>query len=105
MPVSLDQHLLMRWSASTAVETGERKRHCSASGVAQELAAGLKTEVRSLLAGAGVDKFVMKPVKRSYAFELDAIPAGEQWVLKLRYSAAKPSLPLGLTGVTLPPLF
>ena len=64
----------------------------------QELAAPLKGEVRALLGGRGIDRFTVKPVRRSYAFENDAIAPGEQWVLKLRYSAARPSLPLGLEG-------
>ena len=51
-----------------------------------------------VLAEHGIDKFVIKPVRRNYAFELDSVPHGEQWVLKVRYSAAKPSLPNGLEG-------
>ncbi len=51
----------------------------------------------------GVENFVLKPVRRSYAFELGGIPRGEQWVLKARYAASKPTLPLGLSG-TPPPL-
>lgn len=64
----------------------------------QELAAELKAEVREVLQQHGVDNFVLKPVRRSYAFELAEIPRGEQWVLKVRYPASKPSLPLGLSG-------
>ncbi len=64
----------------------------------QEQAAALKAEVRAVLAEHGIDKFVIKPVRRNYAFELDSVPHGEQWVLKVRYSAAKPSLPNGLEG-------
>ncbi len=64
----------------------------------QELAAELKAEVREVLKQHGVDNFVLKPVRRSYAFELAEIPRGEQWVLKVRYPASKPSLPLGLAG-------
>ena len=64
----------------------------------QELAAGLKAEVRELLKTHGVDNFVLKPVRRSYAFELGEVPRGEQWVLKARYAASKPTLPLGLSG-------
>jgi hypothetical protein len=67
----------------------------------QDLGAELKAEVRQVLTAAGVDKFVIKPVKRSYAFDLDTVPHGEQWVLKARYSAAKPALALGLTGASL----
>ena len=72
------------------------------SHVVQELAAGLKAEVRELLKTHGVDNFVLKPVRRSYAFELGEVPRGEQWVLKARYAASKPTLPLGLSGK--PPL-
>ena len=64
----------------------------------QEMAAELKAEVREVLKQHGVDHFVLKPVRRSYAFELTEIPRGEQWVLKVRYPASKPSLPLGLSG-------
>ena len=64
----------------------------------QGLAADLKAEVKEVLKQHGVDNFVLKPVRRSYAFELAEIPRGEQWVLKVRYSASKPSLPLGLSG-------
>lgn len=67
----------------------------------QEQAADLKAEVRGLLAEHGIDKYVIKPVRRNYAFELETVPHGEQWVLKVRYSAAKPSLPLGLEGAPL----
>ena len=56
----------------------------------QELAAELKAEVREVLKQHGVDNFVLKPVRRSYAFELAEIPRGEQWVLKVRYPASKP---------------
>ena len=68
----------------------------------QELAAELKAEVREVLKQHGVDNFVLKPVRRSYAFELAEIPRGEQWVLKVRYPASKPSLPLGLSGKPCP---
>ena len=64
----------------------------------QELAAELKAEAREVLRQHGVDNFVLKPVRRSYAFELAEIPRGEQWVLKVRYPASKPPLPLGLSG-------
>jgi hypothetical protein len=64
----------------------------------QEQAADLKAEVRAVLAEHGIDKYVIKPVRRNYAFELETVPHGEQWVLKVRYSAAKPCLPLGLEG-------
>ena len=70
----------------------------------QELAAELKAEVREVLKQHGVDNFVLKPVRRSYAFELAEVPRGEQWALKVRYPASKPSLPLGLSGKPPPPL-
>lgn len=54
--------------------------------------------MRELLKTHGVDNFVLKPVRRSYAFELGEVPRGEQWVLKARYAASKPTLPLGLSG-------
>jgi hypothetical protein len=62
------------------------------------VAAELKAEAREVLRQHGVDNFVLKPVRRSYAFELAEIPRGEQWVLKVRYPASKPALPLGLSG-------
>ena len=46
----------------------------------------------------GIDNFVLKPVRRSYAFELAEVQRGEQWVLKVRYAASKPALPFGLSG-------
>ena len=58
----------------------------------------MKKEVRHALAAGGVSKFVIKPVKRSYAFELASIPRQEQWVLKVNYPATYPQLKLGLTG-------
>lgn len=64
----------------------------------QGLAGGLKGEVRELLAAHGITSFVVKPVKRSYAFENKAIPHGQSWVLKVRYPGHMPTLPLGTTG-------
>lgn len=58
----------------------------------------LKTEVRSLFAEYGVSQMTMKPVMRDYAFENKAVSHGKQWVLKVRYPANLPQLPLGLSG-------
>lgn len=65
----------------------------------QGLASDLKAEVRDLLASKGITKFVIKPVKRNYAFEQQNVPHNEQWVLKVRYDAALPTLEHGLTGM------
>jgi hypothetical protein len=65
----------------------------------QELASDLKAEVRELLAAKGIIKFVIKPVKRKYAFEVPDVPHCEQWVLKVRYDASLPTLDMGLTGI------
>jgi hypothetical protein len=72
----------------------------SSNVVEQELAGNLKAEVRDLLARKGITKFVIKPVKRNYAFDNQNVPRGEQWVLKIRYDASLPMLDLGLTGVS-----
>ena len=64
----------------------------------QALAAELKAEVRAALGKHGVARFVIKPVRRSYAFERPGVPHGQQWVLKVRYPASSPALPLELTG-------
>ena len=64
----------------------------------QALAADLKAEVRAALGKHGVARFVIKPVRRSYAFERPGVPHGQQWVLKVRYAASSPALPLELTG-------
>lgn len=67
----------------------------------QALAANVKAEVRAALAHHGISKFVIKPVQRQYAFELATIPRRKQWVLKVKYAATAPQLPLGLTGLSL----
>ena len=54
--------------------------------------------MREALAAHGVSKFVIKPVQRNYTFENPAVPHGLQWVLKVKYPASSPALPLGLTG-------
>ena len=59
----------------------------------------MKAEVRAALAKHGVARFVIKPVRRSYAFERPGVPLGLQWVLKVRYPASAPTLPLDLAGV------
>ena len=64
----------------------------------QALAEYLKAEVRAALGKHGVARFVIKPVRRSYAFERPGVPHGQQWVLKVRYPAGSPALPLDLTG-------
>ena len=65
----------------------------------QELAGELKAEVREILSSHGISSFVVKPVQRSYAFEHPKVPHGLQWVLKVRYPATGPTLPLNLSGV------
>ena len=64
----------------------------------QALAGEVKAEVRAALTQHGISKFVIKPVKRKYAFELATIPRKEQWVLKVKFAASSARLPLGLTG-------
>lgn len=64
----------------------------------QERCAPLKAELRTLLLKHGVTNFRMVPVKRTYAFEEEGVPHGEQWCLKIRYPADQPQLPLGLSG-------
>ncbi|KAK9841868.1 hypothetical protein WJX81_008187 [Elliptochloris bilobata] len=71
---------------------GDLLRHLHA------LAAELKAEVRAALAKYGVARFVIKPVRRSYAFERPGVLHGQQWVLKVRYPASAPALPLDLSG-------
>ena len=58
----------------------------------------VKAEVRTLLAQHGITQMTMKPVQRNYAFENPAVRHGVQWVLKVRYPATQPALPLGLSG-------
>ena len=60
----------------------------------------VKTEVRQLLSRHGVTQFTMKPVERCYAFENHAVKHGKQWVLKVKYGANQPTLPLHLSGDT-----
>ena len=57
--------------------------------------------MRATLTQHGITKFVIKPVKRNYAFELATIPRREQWVLKVKFAATSSKLPLGLTGLLL----
>ena len=58
----------------------------------------MKAELRELLSRHGITSFVVKPVKRSYAFEDPNIPHGLQWVLKVRCPGSAPTLPLGISG-------
>jgi len=71
-------------------------------GALHAAAGPAKAEIRAALAAAGVSKFTLKPVKRSYpgvgAPPGVAVPKGPQWVIKARYPAASPSLPAGLRG-------
>ena len=67
----------------------------------QALAGKVKAEVRATLTQHSITKFVIKPVKRNYAFELATIPRREQWVLKVKFAATSSKLPLGLTGLLL----
>eukprot|EP00775_Hariotina_reticulata_P008338 gene8338-8523_t len=58
----------------------------------------LKAELRALMLSHGIRTMRVVPVKRSYAFEDPAIPARDQWVIKVRYPAHLPALPLRVTG-------
>jgi DNA polymerase alpha subunit A len=58
----------------------------------------VKAEARQLLAKHGVTQMTMKPVLRQYAFENKAVRPGKQWVLKVRYPASQPAIPLGASG-------
>ncbi|KAK9810187.1 hypothetical protein WJX72_006462 [[Myrmecia] bisecta] len=80
-------------AAADPTKKGDLFRHL------HERAQRLKDEVRSLLTSYGISqKIIIKPVKRSYAFDQPGVPHGEQYVLKVKYPAAGPQLPLGLTG-------
>ncbi|KIY94207.1 DNA polymerase alpha subunit A, partial [Monoraphidium neglectum] len=61
-------------------------------------AADLKAELRALLLRQGVRSMRVVPVRRNYAFEDPSVPHGEQWVLKVRYPAAEPTLMTTLKG-------
>ena len=65
----------------------------------------VKAEVRELLTQHGVTQMTMKPVLRQYAFENKTVRHGKQWVLKVRYPATQPALPLGVTGHTFSAVF
>lgn len=65
----------------------------------------VKAEMRELLAKHHVTQMTMKPVKRQYAFENPAVQHGQQWVLKIKYPASQPALPVGLTGRTFSAIF
>lgn len=65
----------------------------------------VKVEMRGLLAKHQVTQMTMKPVKRQYAFENTAVRTGKQWVLKIKYPASQPALPVGLTGATFSAMF
>lgn len=65
----------------------------------QALAMNVKAEIRAALGHHRISKFVIKPVQRDYVFEMATIPRKKQWVLKVKYPATFPQLPLGLTGL------
>ena len=65
----------------------------------------VKAEVREVLGNHGVSKMIMKPVKRTYAFEEKAVPHGHQWVLKVRFPQPSHSLPLQIDGDTFIKMF
>ncbi|PSC73303.1 DNA polymerase alpha catalytic subunit [Micractinium conductrix] len=65
----------------------------------------VKAEVRELLGQHRVSQLTMKPVRRQYAFENTAVAHGKQWVLKVKYSAAQPALPVGISGETFSAIF
>lgn len=49
----------------------------------QERCTGVKAELRELLARHGIKQHRMVPVKRSYAFEVEGVPHGQQYVIKV----------------------
>ncbi|MEW5309278.1 MAG: hypothetical protein WDW38_001174 [Sanguina aurantia] len=65
---------------------------------AQGLCGELKQELRDVLLRHGIRNPTIKPVRRSYAFEQPGVPHGEQYVLKVKYPASGPQLPMGLSG-------
>lgn len=77
---------------TTANQQHQRQR------VVQEHFSGVKAEARRLLENHRVTKMTMRPVRRSYGFENPGVPHGEQYVLKVKYPASQPALPLGLEG-------
>lgn len=45
--------------------------------------AHVKAELREVLLAAGITQFTIAPVKRKYAFEMENVSHGWQWVLKV----------------------
>ncbi|KAG9444049.1 hypothetical protein H6P81_015389 [Aristolochia fimbriata] len=64
----------------------------------QEMASGLKDEIKGKLLDLNVSTFTLAPVKRHYAFERQDIPVGEQYVLKISYPFKDSPLPSDLKG-------
>ena len=54
---------------------------------------------------AGVTRFTMRPVRRSYAFERDDVPRDSRYVLKVKYPATGPALPSDTRGAHFCALF
>ncbi|GAX83060.1 hypothetical protein CEUSTIGMA_g10486.t1 [Chlamydomonas eustigma] len=71
----------------------------------QERCKDVKAELRELLSRHGIKQHRMVPIKRNYAFEVDGVPHGLQYCIKVRYPASDPTLPLGLTGSTFVTIF
>lgn len=44
-------------------------------------------ELNDLRSSMGIDKIMMKPVKRNYCFEREDVPRGESDFIKIKYSA------------------
>jgi DNA polymerase alpha subunit A len=65
----------------------------------------VKSEVRGIFTKHSINQMTMKPVLRQYAFENQKLLHGKQWVLKVRYPASLPVLPLGLSGDTFSTVF
>jgi DNA polymerase alpha subunit A len=84
-----------------AAEGGDAEARRALVPAAHAALAGVKAEVRALLAARGATQMTMKPVLREYAFENRAVPRGRQWVLKVRLpGGGAPPLPAGLAGET-----
>ena len=87
-------------SLSASLEPGDKETRKKLLAALHEAFSSTKAEVREVLSKHGITQFTMKPVQRQYAFEDQDVLHGKQWVLKVRYAAKLPTLPLGLSGDT-----